>query len=100
VIVSDGLDGIREGLGAVFQDPSQPSGTATRVTILHDCAHRSALRFLMPRADADLLNVREKDESGPLADNPYTPPVTDGGLATAPVCGHEPERNDVLGPAR
>jgi hypothetical protein len=100
VIVSDGLDGIQEGLGAVFQDPSQPSGTATRVTILHDCAHRSALRFLMLRADADLLNVREKDESGPLADNPYAPPVTDGGLATAPVCGHEPERNDVLGPAR
>jgi predicted acyl esterase len=100
VIVYDGLDAVVEGAGAVFQGPSQPSGTATRVTILHDCAHPSALRFLMPRADADLLNVREKDESAPLASNSYTPLVTDGGLATARVCGHEPERNDVLGPVR
>jgi predicted acyl esterase len=100
VIMYDGLDGVREGLGAVFQGPSQPSGTATRVTILHDCSHPSALRFLMPRADADLLNVREKDESAPLPSNSYSPLITDGGLATAPVCGLTPERNDVLGPVR
>jgi predicted acyl esterase len=104
VIMFDGLDGVGEGLGAVFQGPSQPSGTATRVTILHDCAHPSALRFLMPRADADLLNVREKDEPAgePLADNrPHAALATDGGgLAVTPVCGQPPERNEVLGPLR
>jgi hypothetical protein len=41
-----------------------------------------------------LLNVREKDEPAPepLIDNrPYDPPVTDGDLATRPVCGRAPE---------
>jgi hypothetical protein len=71
--------------------PSQPSGTATRVIVHHDCAHPTALRFLLP--SGDLLNVREKDEPAdtPLPDNPYEPPVTDGGgMARAPVCGKSP----------
>jgi predicted acyl esterase len=94
VIVSEGLDQIREGAGVLFSGPSQPSGSATRVTIYHDCAHPSALRFLMPHAQPDLLNVREKDEPAdqPLADNrPFAPPISDaGGLATTPICGQDP----------
>ena len=96
VIVFEGLDQIRRGAGLLLQGPSQPSGSATRVTILHDCEHPSALRFEMPRDDPDLLNVREKDEPAgePLADNrPFEAPVSDGGgIATAPVCGGGPER--------
>ncbi len=75
---------------SVAEDPSAPSGTFTRVTVLHDCEHHSSLRFTMPAPEPDLINVRETDEAaGPLADNrPFTPPVADGGgLATAPVCG-------------
>ena len=79
-----------------FRGPSQLSGSATAVEILHGCAHPSALRFEMPHRDPDLLNVREIDEPAgePLADNrPFEPPVSDGGgLATAPVCGEAPER--------
>jgi hypothetical protein len=73
--------------------PSQPSGTATRVTIHHDCEHPSLLRFLMPRREPALLNVREKDEAPdqPLADNPFTAPVSDaGGMVTTKVCGRSP----------
>lgn len=77
-----------------FHGPSQPSGMATRVTVLHDCEHPSVLRFLLPAGQPDLLNVREPDEpaSEALADNrPYDAPVSDGGgLATAPVCGAAP----------
>ena len=92
VIVNDGLNGIEQGLGAVIEGPSQPSGAATRVTLLHDCDHPSALRFELP-SGADLLNVREPDEPAdqPLADNrPYEPPVADGGMASDPVCGESP----------
>ena len=77
-----------------FYGPSQPSETATRVTVLHDCEHPSILRFLLPAEEPDLLNVREADEPAtePLADNrPFDAPVSDGGgLATAPVCGAAP----------
>jgi hypothetical protein len=94
VMVHDGLDAIQTGLGSVIHGPSQPSGAATRVTIHHDCRNPSVLRFRMPRASPDLLNVREKDEPAeqPLADNrPFTAPVSDaGGLATRPVCGQGP----------
>jgi predicted acyl esterase len=80
---------------------SEPSGAGTAVRILHDCEHVSALRFLMPRANPDLLNVREKDEPAdqPLADNrPFVAPVSDaGGLATAPVCGQAPIRLENFG---
>ena len=43
----------------------------------------------MPAPDAELLNVREKDEGdAPLADNSDapTPPADGGGIATAPFC--------------
>lgn len=82
--------------------PSQPSGTATHVTVHHDCEHQTALRFLTPRRNADLLNVREKDEPAetPLADNRgHKPPVSDGGgVASASVCGRAPLRHELLGP--
>ena len=101
VIVFEGVGTIRRGGGVFFQGPSQPSGTATRVTVHHDCAHTSALRFLIARPNADLLNVREKDEPGRLADNrPFRRPVSDaGGLATGRVCGRLPLRLEELGPA-
>jgi hypothetical protein len=101
VIVFEGLDQLQRGAGVLVRGPSQPSGSATRVTIHHDCAHPSALRFLMPSAQPDLLNVREKDEPAdqPLADNrPFTAPVSDaGGLATAPICGRDPVDPQSLG---
>jgi hypothetical protein len=56
----------------------------------------------MPRANPDLLNVREKDEPATQsrADNrPFVAPVSDaGGLATAPVCGQAPIRLENFGP--
>jgi X-Pro dipeptidyl-peptidase len=95
--------GVPAGTTAV-EGPSQPSGETTRVTIHHDCAHPSALRFVMPRERAELLNVREEDEPAdqPLADNRSAPAaISDaGGLATARVCGNAPERNEILGPKR
>lgn len=101
VIVGPGLQGA--GLPEpIFLGPSQPSFAFTPVTILHDCDHPSALRFLMPRAKPDLLNVREKDEPAthPLGDNrPFEAPVSDaGGLATAPVCGQASIRLENFGP--
>lgn len=65
-ITFDGLDGISPGLGAVFQGPSAPSGVVQPVTILHDSAHPSALRFTTPEATSELLDVHEQDE-GPMA---------------------------------
>ena len=78
----------------VLDDPNRPSGRATTVTILHDCSHVSALRFLTARADPDYINVREKDEEGAqLSTNPGVAPVSDAaGLVTQPVCGMPPER--------
>lgn len=69
---------------------SQPSGNGATITLLHDCTHSSALRFVMARPGAPLLNVREHDElnTGPLTSNTALPPDVDGGgLATAEVCG-------------
>lgn len=87
---------VSRGLEPVFEGPSAPSGSFTRVEILHDCEHPSALRFLMPRRTAELLNVREIDEppEEPLADSPRSRnPRSDGGrLARAPVCGERPIR--------
>ena len=81
----------------VFGDWSQTSGVAAPVKILHDCTHPSALRFLMPREDPDLLNVREHDEEHVSA-NPGPAPVSDGGVATKPVCGVAPIRLPNFGP--
>ena len=78
----------------VFQHPSRTSGRAAIVTVLHDCEHQSALRFLMPRRNADLVNVREEDEgSAPLATTQTKSEFSDGGgIASAAVCGQAPSR--------
>src|SRR4051794_2205526 len=68
---------------------SEPSGLFPTITLLHDCAHQSALRFTLPRAKPDYINVRETDEKAvPLPSNP-SPAAgrQDGaGLATTPAC--------------
>ncbi len=91
VQIYDGLDGGVEGLGAVLQGPSAPSGAAPRVTILHDCAHPSALRFALPVAGVSrLIDVREKalgDRPIGLDPEAAAPVVDGGGLAVAPACG-------------
>ena len=92
-IVRGGIEELTGAPVSVFEDPSALSGSATRVTVLHNCAHPSALRFLMPRARPDLLNVRENDEPAgqPLADNrPFDAPVSTGGIARRKLCGQGP----------
>jgi predicted acyl esterase len=71
---------------------SLPSGVGARITVHHDCAHPSILRFRMPDPEAPLLNVREKDEIGQeLSSQPAAIGVRDGdGLAAAEVCGGGP----------
>ncbi len=85
LIVNTGLAqlGIPEPL---FLGPSLPSLLPTPVRILHDCGVRvSALRFEMPSTTPDFLRI---------AGDSVTPPsaqlISDGGLATAPVCGQPP----------
>ena len=80
-----------------------PSGSNGTITLLHDCKHVSALRFLVPWSDAPQLNVRETDEkdAGALPTNPAPPRETDGGgLASASVCGKAPERLEQFGPLK
>ena len=63
-IISDGLDGVQEGLGGGFQGPTLPSGVVQPVAILHDAAHPSRLRFHLPEPGSILLDIRERDELG------------------------------------
>lgn len=80
---------------SVFGRDTTPSGVAATITLLHDCAHPSALRFLTARPDGPLLNVREIDEAdaGELPAHRAPKRVVDGGgLSSAPVCGEQPER--------
>ena len=69
--------------------PSSPSGSATTVTILHDCDHPSALRFVMPIRNADLLNVRDREAvDDQLTSDPRSPRWdVDVDIATERVCG-------------
>lgn len=78
------------------------SGSNADVEILHDCAHPSRLKFLLPRHDGRLINVRENDERDkPMASAFEAPGPQDAdGLATAAVCGRLPDRDDILGPWR
>lgn len=84
--------------GSLAERPSRPSGLPTQVTILHDCTHVSALRFLLPNPKGELLNVREAHEAdAPLASVPQkfgATPVDGGGVARAAVCGRRPVRLD------
>ncbi|MDP9067135.1 MAG: CocE/NonD family hydrolase [Actinomycetota bacterium] len=82
----------------LFDRRTLPSGSATQVTVLHDCKHPSALRFLLPDPRDQLLNVREKDErKEPLTSRPLAAGRQDGaGLATKPVCGEQPAKVSLL----
>ncbi len=83
------------GSVAYSKGESQPSGSASTITILHDCKHPSALRFLMPQPDAQLLNVRETDEppKRKLSSRSVSMGPRDAaGLAVEPVCGERPHR--------
>ena len=75
---------------------SDPSGALTEVTVLHDCEHPSALRFLMPKERPDFLNVLEVGETR-LTETPSGRiSTTGGGIATRPVCGAPPQRIALL----
>ena len=84
------------------EESSWPSLANATVTILHDCEHLSALRFVMPRERIDVLDVSTPDdpevgEAGPSQGNAWghSPKIeSDGGIATDPVCGQEPIRFD------
>ena len=77
-----------------------PSTGGAQITILHDCAHPSTLRFLMPRARPDLLHVAGTRVSGQEPE--HVGRLRDGaGLASAPVCGRRDARDVALqGPPR
>jgi X-Pro dipeptidyl-peptidase len=83
-------------IAAPNQETSQanPSGAPGTVIVLHDCAHPSALRFLMPSEHPDLLDVLDGTQPGGLGRTPApaTVAATAGGLATALVCGAAPIR--------
>ncbi|HWC14701.1 MAG TPA: CocE/NonD family hydrolase [Actinomycetota bacterium] len=81
------------GSVAYQKGDSAPSGSASNITLLHNCNYASTLRFRMPDKSARLLNVREIDEPAgtALRSTPgRTAARTGGGLASAPVCGRGP----------
>ena len=88
------------GSVAYSKGESMPSASGSEITILHDCNRPSALRFLLPKKRAKLLNVRERDEVGKkLTSRPAVVGNKSGrGLATRKVCGAKPKRIDFLRP--
>lgn len=89
------------GSVAYSKGESMPSGKASQITLVHDCLHTSALRFLLPKRRAKLINVREADEVGKrLSSSPAKVGRRNGGgrLATREVCGKKPVRVDFLRP--
>ncbi|MGH2806517.1 MAG: CocE/NonD family hydrolase [Actinomycetota bacterium] len=89
------------GSVAYSKGESLPSGRGGEVTVLHNCERPSVLRFLMPKPNARLLNVRERDEAGERLTSRPTQQMgrrTGGGLATERVCGQAPKRIDFLRP--
>jgi predicted acyl esterase len=85
----DAYTGVQDG----FLEPSQLSGSATRVTILHDCDRTSVLRFQLPDKRRRLLNVREAGERAGrdlravvVRDEGHDA----AGVASSPVCGRTP----------
>jgi hypothetical protein len=76
---------------------SAVSGSESEITVLHDCKHPTALRFLMPSRKAKLLNVRETGETRKLPSRPARMGRRDGGgIAKARVCGKRPAPNPFL----
>lgn len=88
------------GSVAYSKGESMPSGNASQITLLHSCRRTSMLRFLLPKRNARLMNVREADEVGEkLTSRPTVIGRRDGGgLATRKVCGKSPVRVDFLRP--
>jgi predicted acyl esterase len=76
------------------------SGTGATITLLHDCAHPSALRFTTARPDAPRLDVLEVDEERQRGVSQARRTTDGGGLATARVCGKAPERLEAFVPTR
>jgi hypothetical protein len=74
----------RQGYNGVGAD----GGLAT-ITLLHDCAHPSALTFLLPREKADWLDVLDGTQRPEDLGHAVMPTgLRDGGgLASQPVCG-------------
>ncbi len=69
---------------------SLPSGSASTITLLHNCKRSSVLRFRMPNPKGKLLNIRETDELQvpKLASKAARIGRRDGkGLARRRVCG-------------
>jgi hypothetical protein len=98
-----GTAGVAEnGLGdPTYELPGIPDPAAGTITVLHDCEHPSALRFLRPRTIPDRIDVAEIDQDrGTLgAGGRVTAPVDPGvPLAATPVCGRGPERLGIFGP--
>jgi len=90
-------------VGLPTEHPNWPSLANATVTILHDCEHMSALRFVMPRERMDVLDVATPDDpdvgdTGVFSRGNawgHQPKIdSDGGIATEPVCGQEPIRFD------
>ena len=88
-ILWDGADTGYQGAGLILQGPSWPSYVDQKVTVLHSCTHHSVLRFTLPERSSRLLDVRERDQAGPLGQDPNAaaPPTDGGGVATSRSCG-------------
>ncbi len=83
-----GADEIQQGTAEFLPGKTTTSGVVQEVTILHSCEYPSELRFSLPEHSSQLLDIREKDQSGPLGQRPNAPapPVDGGGLATRETC--------------
>ena len=101
-IINNGADQGYLGAGVVIAGPTQPSGVVQTVQVLHSCTHRSLLRFNVPEKSSKLLDVRERDQTGPLGRDPgaKAPSADGGGLATAPSCGAPAARPEAVKPPR
>lgn len=78
--------------GKPLGGPTELPGAFPTITVLHDCAHPSVLRFTTRAEPADWLAVREDNEPGP-GDASEPPAIADGGgLASAPVCAAAPAK--------
>lgn len=91
----DGIDASRQMTGVPYPDtiggPTELSGAGASITVLHDCAHASLLRFTTRDEPADWLDVREPGETGELTGATIGPDAAHGGgAALAKVCGARP----------
>ncbi|HVE73578.1 MAG TPA: CocE/NonD family hydrolase [Mycobacteriales bacterium] len=100
VVPADGRLRVTISGALSYSRDSLPSGTASRITLLHDCTNPSTLRFLMPTANSLRLDVRE-EETGRLKGVSQARRGTDGGgIAENRVCGAAPLRLDSFRPTR